>query len=239
MELSTKFILFSLLCAGAAIAAHRLQYFLLLAVVAITYFYFIFRWARKFSKIGITSADGSVSKGLDYVTSLLLVTQRFDFMGTGASKLTSTEEFEHALARCNHSQTPIRLLLAKPNSPLLKEAAKQFDTSPDDYAHRVMQSLRKLAEYKVRRSFNIEVRYHKDGPESFRLMFIDDAICLTSVNVYGKGDGSDYPQLIFSNSKKAGVDAGFYMSIKQYFESCWQNGEVWDPYSILASDGDL
>ncbi len=54
MELSTKLILFSLLCGGVAALAYHFQLPILTIVVACTYLYILYGWTRKFAAIGIT-----------------------------------------------------------------------------------------------------------------------------------------------------------------------------------------
>jgi len=114
------------------------------------------------------------------------------FLGTGAAKLTREDEFENAIRRCRPEQ-PIRFLLCKPTYDFLIEAARRFGVDRDEYKTIVTNSLRKIAELKEKYK-NIEVRFYSQF-QVFRLMFIDDSICLVSYNVMGEGDGSQLPQL--------------------------------------------
>ena len=58
----------------------------------------------------------------------------------------------------------------------------------------VKESLRFIASLRDREQKNITVRFYQQFP-AFRLMFIDDAICLMSYYIMGKGDGSKLPPI--------------------------------------------
>jgi hypothetical protein len=63
-------------------------------------------------------------------------------------------------------------------------------------------------------------------------MFIDDALCLVSYNVYGQGDGSQFPQLhVMSRSE---VTRSFYYAFQNYYEQLWKSAEEWNFESYLG-----
>jgi hypothetical protein len=212
-------------------------FFVLLALGAIIY---PLRWVYSSSQVGLYRVDTAVSTGIDYARALRLAKNSIDFLGTGAFKLTTSAEFEPAIARCNRQDRPIRFLLSHPGNPALVRAAAQAGDSPRTYQHRVQQSLSRLADLKLRRQMNIDVRFYQsvitdESPETFRLMIIDDAICLCSYNIYGRGEGRDAPQLMFRNSLNADNTKLFYICFQQYFESKWAASNAWNPQDYIDS----
>lgn len=197
---------------------------------------FIWRELNQFSNSGLIRLDHSVGKGLSYDHALRLCTNQIDFLGIGAAKLTSSPEFEKAIERCHRPPPlgPMRFLLTKPDNPLLTKSAKQRGVNPSDYSQRVNDSLEKLSRLKNDRSMNIEVRFYPSTLEHdlplFRLMFINDALCLLSYNVFGEGDGSQLPQLHLKKFKDEGERdvASFYYPFRMYFEKLWEDSSSWD-----------
>jgi hypothetical protein len=198
------------------------------------------RWFSRFSRVGLFRVDPRVESGIDYSRALRLSKNSIDFMGTGAFKLTSTAEFEAAIARCNRQDRPIRFLLSHPESRALIRAAAQARDAHDTYRHRVEQSLNKLAELAVHRHMNIEVRFYTidpshDAPENFRIMIIDDAVCLFSYNIYGRGEGRDLPQIMFRNNQHSDNTKLFYICFQQYYEKMWTSSTPWNPKTYLPA----
>lgn len=180
----------------------------------------------RFLAVGINDADAQIKKGLNYKKALSLCHSQLSFLGTGASKLIKEEEFESTLSRCV-SDRPIRFLLLKPDDATLVEAAKRAEKRPDEFENIVKGSLVKLARFKHRFK-NIEVRFYSTKPV-FRLMFIDDSICLLSYNIFGKGDGAQLPQVIISNAASVKKkEKTLYYPLSQYYEDIWNKSEEWN-----------
>lgn len=181
-----------------------------------------------FWAVGIRGADHSIREGIDYGKALKMCRNRLRFLGIGAAKLTSEVEFERALLRCVDTE-PIQLLLCRPTETSLKAAAKKLAKPEDEYQRNVVDSLRRIAELKRKRALNIEVRFHSLNPPIFRLMFIDDSLCLVSYYAMGKGDGSELPQLnIVSAPEVESKTGSFYYPLLRYFEDLWELSEPWD-----------
>jgi len=151
---------------------------------------------------------------MNYERALKACNNQLEFLGIGAWKLTKEKEFEQTIRRCNRRNVPIRFLLTKPENPLLVQAAKQYGINSKEYQSRVRESLRKIADFK-NKNINIQVRFYpsqnkRDTP-IFRLMFINDSLCLVSYHVFGEGDGSQQPQLHLKKSTKNGIKSHFFM----------------------------
>lgn len=192
-----------------------------------------FRLSKDFGpmlNVGIRGADIQVKSGIDYAKALKLAKNQLDFLGTGAAKLTSTGVvFEEALTRCHREGRPVRFLLMHPHGPALQRAARRAGVAPNEYQRRVEESLKKIGEIVQRRSLNVEVRLYKE-PSVFRLMFIDEVLCLASYNVYGEGlgDGSQLPQLHVVRGASQVDTRSFYYPLAEYFRDRWEDAEPWD-----------
>ena len=184
---------------------------------------------RQFWDVGLIGADRTVRDGLDYTRSLKMCKNSLSFLGVGARKLTEHgAEFEAAMQRCNRPNRPIRLLLCKPDNKILTTAAQNARRPPDEYTHRVRESLRSIAEYRNQRQWNIEVRFYDVSRPLFRLMFIDGWLCLASHYVFGEGDGSEWPQLHVRRRAAERDVNSLYHPFEQYFDELWDNAEIWD-----------
>ena len=191
-------------------------------------------WQQRdaFRTVGIRGADKQINQGIDYKKSLRVCQNVLSFLGIGAAKLTSEAEFEKAIGRCRQERS-IRLLLCKPTHDSLVEAARRFGRTDEAYQKKVKDSLRKIATLKERYP-NIEVRFYSDF-QIFRLMFIDDSLCLVSYNVMGEGDGSQLPQLhVFKPSQTERVENSFYYPLEIYFEQLWKSSETWNFKDYLS-----
>lgn len=183
---------------------------------------------NQFWRVGLVGADAQISKGIDYVSALNMASNSLDFLGIGASKLTEQlRPFEKAVNRCDSLGRPLRFLLSTPENADLEEIARKGGVDRDAYRSRVRESLRVIANLRNDRSKNIEVRFYDKIP-AFRLMFIDDEICLMSHYVLGKGDGSQLPQLhIIRKSGSQDVESLYY-GFHEYFENIWERSDHWD-----------
>ncbi len=194
--------------------------------------FYLWQLRNEFRAVGIRGADRQIKQGIDYKKSLRLCQNELGFLGTGAAKLTSEAEFEKAIGRCRQER-PIRLLLCKPTHDLLIEAAKRFGQNDEAYQKIVKDSLRKIATLKERYP-NIEVRFYSDF-QIFRLMFIDDSVCLVSYNVMGEGDGSQLPQLhVTKPSQTERVINSFYYPLERYFNQLWESSGAWNFEDYLS-----
>lgn len=178
--------------------------------------------------VGIYGVDREIRKGIDYQKSLLLIKNEFKFLGIGAGKLTHQKvAFEHAIKNCVQHK-PVKFLLLEPTNEILIDAANRFGRPVDEYKNIVRGSLRTIADLKQKFK-NIEVRFYQRF-QIFRMMFIDDSICLLSYNVTGEGDGSQLPQIyvikpVFENIR---VTNTLYYPLEKYFKDLWEISRIWD-----------
>jgi len=187
----------------------------------------VFLQLRPVWSVGVRGADRSAGAGLGYKKALELCHEHMDFLGTGAAKLTSESNFERVLARCRDDQ-PLRFLLSRPDTATLTAAAQRYGRDREDYARIVLGSLRKLADIKVRRALgHFQVRFY-ETPPAFRLMFVDNNLCLVSPTIYGRGDGSQLPQLHIARPRGEGASESVYHAFEIYFNDLWSRSEEWD-----------
>ena len=188
----------------------------------------IWNQLRNYWATGIVGVDRSIETGLTYSQSLRQCRSRLAFMGIGAHKLTTSSEFEEAIRRCATPTHPVRLLLSHPENDLLDTAGKKEGQGALQYQQNVRESLGKIAHLKHNRGLNIEVRLYRRDQRStriiqfFRLMFINDELCLMSYNVFGEGSGRKQPQMhIRRDVSKRDVDS-FYHAFHCHFEETWR-----------------
>lgn len=182
----------------------------------------------QFARVGLHAAQQSVASGTGYEESLRLCKDRLSFLGTGAFKLTNAINFEDTIHRIDNQSVPVRLLLSHPSNHQIEAAARKAEVDYDQYSRNVEKSLRRLAKLKMDRKLNIDVRFYSDL-QSFRMMFIDDNILLLSYNDYGKGDGSQIPQLVLLKSPLQSSSRLFYFAYEQYYETLWRESLAWNP----------
>ncbi|MBB2964473.1 hypothetical protein [Methylobacterium sp. R2-1] len=185
----------------------------------------------RFARIGLHAAHLSVEQGTDYAAALSLCRDSFLFLGTGAYKLTSAQNFDETILRCNHGVTPVRFLLSTPDNRIIANAELQADVAPGSYGDNVRRSLRKLRSLRLERGARFEVRFYKAETlrdfQNFRMMFIDDETLLLSYNVYGRGDGRHLPQQVILKSSTSATD-NFYFAYRGYFDRLWESSDPWD-----------
>lgn len=186
---------------------------------------YVWRQRNKMHKFGIVGIDQEIKKGIDYKKALSLCSNTLKFLGIGAGKLTIESEFENAIRRCKDTES-IRFLLCKPDHRQLEEAAARFGVERQEYRKRVIDSLRRISRLKEKYP-NIEVRFYEEF-QWFRLMFIDDSICLFSYNLMGEGDGSQLPQLHIATKQGGREVDSFYHVFARYFKDLWDKSEEWD-----------
>ncbi len=203
-----------------------------LIITSLMIFLYIWKEVTQFWDRGVLRLDPSINKGLDFEGALKLCKNQLDFLGIGAWKLTSNKEFEDAIRRCNRPDIPIRFLLTKPDNPLLTDAAKRSGADSAEYGRRVEASLRILAGLKMHKKMNIQVRFYpcennRDFP-LFRLLFINNSVCLFSYHVFGEGDGTQAPQLHLKRFEDRRDTDSFYYPFSVYFNHLWTDSTAWD-----------
>lgn len=204
-----------------------------LGLIAVLSYYHL-QPLHRLNLIGIVDADVTVAAGVDYRESLKLCQNQFDFLGVGASKLTSLPEFAQLVKRCNRTFRPIRLLLCDPHDLMIQIGAYREDVAVERKQQAIKQSLQYIADLKRKGNHNIEVRFYSADEElnhpKFRLVFIDNSICLVSYRVWGFGDGSGLPQLRLKVHRDGRESTGFYYPFREYFEALWKASESgrWD-----------
>lgn len=186
---------------------------------------FIFVALRGLAKLGISNAFARTSEGISAERSLKLVRKEIAFLGIGASKLTSSEEFNSALKRCKTEGQPARFLLADPKNPELTRLAAQNNKNDTAYKSRVEQSIKEIFHHGIKIGGKFEVRlYQLDNEKSlskFRMMFIDDRFCLLSHVVWNESEGGDNSQIFISRTK-SNSEQGLYTAYKEFFEDLWK-----------------
>jgi len=189
---------------------------------------------NQFWKIGLVGADKEIRTGIDYVKALRMCQNSLDFLGIGAGKLVQDQnEFRVAIERCNRADRPVRLLLIQPEDPGLKKIAKMAGKDAQAYRNGVIESLRFIARLRNEEQKNIRVRLYRDF-QAFRLMLINDSICLMTYYVLGKGDGSNLPQLhIVKTSTARDVDSLYY-GFSAYFAKVWDDSQEWNFHDFIA-----
>lgn len=164
--------------------------------------------------------------------SLNLCRNGFWFLGTGASKLTSTPNFEETLLRCSNATGNVRFLLSTPDNKIIENAEMQSGVTPNTYRGGIIKSLKVLSSLKRDRALNFEVRFYKGDTakdfEDFRMMFIDGETLLLSYNVYGRDRGLKTPQLVLKKSAFSSEESSFYYAYQSHFERLWESSQPWD-----------
>jgi hypothetical protein len=185
----------------------------------------------KFWAMGLVGADRTQTSGIDHKAALSLCHHSLDFLGVGAYKLTlHRREFEAAIKRCQREHQPVRFLLCDPDSQRLEGFARQAGDPDPEYRRRVIESLKFIAHLRNDKNFAIRVRFysHQSMP-LFRLMFIDDTLCLASHYHFGHGEGLDLPQLHVRHARRGEMEASsFYFALREYFDRLWSSAEEWD-----------
>lgn len=188
----------------------------------------------QFWRLGIIGADKTIKGGIDFGASLRLCKNSLDFLGVGAAKLVACrEDFEKAVRRCQRQDRPVRFLLSAPDNAELDNVARRARRGPAEYQQTVRSALEVLARLKVEHALNIEVRLYQELP-LFRLMFIDDTLCLASHYVFSEGDGSQLAQLHLRRfvGQARDVDSVYY-PFRLYFESLWKKATECDYQTFL------
>jgi hypothetical protein len=206
-------------------------WFFIVSLVPVTIL--VFNELNQFWKIGLVGADQEVKTGIDYVAALGMCQNSLDFLGIGGAKLVEHQkDFKAAIDRCSRSDRPVRLLLSRPDAPGLEKIAKMAGRDPRAYRDTVTESLRFISRLRNEEQKNIQVRLYGEFP-AFRLMLINDSICLMSYYVLGKGDGSNLPQLHVVKTANAPDVESLYYGFTAYFYKIWDNSQEWNFQDFL------
>jgi hypothetical protein len=85
---------------------------------------------------------------------------------------------------------------------------------------------------------NIEVRFYPSATNRdlpiFRLMFINNLICLVSYNVLGEGDGSQLPQIHLYRPDQDRDIKSFYYPFRLLFDRLWEESAIWNFRDYLS-----
>ena len=182
---------------------------------------------RPLSRLGIVDAHSRTVNGINFKSSLNLAQSSIDFLGIGADKLTSLKEFEPAMLRCGASGNRVRFLLSPPDNPILERHARRNGVDAAAYKKKVKESLDRIAKVKTEHDLAIEVRFYPADStkdlQQFRLMFIDELICLAGWTVWGKHEGKDNPQLVLRERKRIHPDITAFKAFHDHFEALWDD----------------
>lgn len=178
-------------------------------------------------RIGLIDAFETTRKGISYSSSLNLSHESIAFLGIGAHKLTSDPGFEDAIRRCSHGGGTARFLLSHPTNDLLEKLARRNGSPDDRYQKNVQDSLKTLAHLKIAKSLNIEVKFypeeHRKDFQQFRLMIINQSICLFSWTVWDEREGAGNPQVILKQSRvPRHQKSTLFKAFNDYFEELWE-----------------
>jgi hypothetical protein len=205
---------------------------LLVAIPTALIFAFLWHDVSRYWRVGVRSADASMGEALRPDKILSAVKNSLDFLGTGASKLTSESEFREAVMRVTRNGSTVRMLLSQPDSTNLRAAAQRSRKPIDAYERVVKESLRIIADLHTQEAAQIEVRFYT-GIRRFRLMFVDDLVCLFSYNVYASESPLSFPALRLVRSAEEEVRS-FYWAMEQYFVDEWNQARPWNFQEFLT-----
>ena len=128
------------------------------------------------------------------------------------------------MVRCASGGRAVRMLLSPPNHPLLETLARRNSVDPGQYSKNVRESSGRIAKVKMERVLDIQVRFYPLQEDKdlqiFRLMFLNNSICLWSWTVWVPHIGADNPQVVLLNRDRNN-QASAYNAFHDYFERLW------------------
>src|SRR3546814_2819341 len=99
----------------------------------------------------------------------------------------------------------VKFLLSSPQNPALEELARRNKRDDLSYRSRVKESIREIFKRATEAGVDFEVRLYHLNQEialpHFRLMFIDDRLCVFSQLLWSAGEGLDNPQLVLRRNE--------------------------------------
>jgi len=180
------------------------------------------------SHVGILNVHSSTSKGVSAERSLKLVNKSIAFLGIGAKKLTETKEFDLALRRCKKAGGQVRFLLSDPQNEGLSRLAKGNERSSSSYKSRVRESISEIVHKAEVSGVSCAIKLYRIDNEislpRFRLMFIDDRVCLFSNVIWNDREGLDNPQMILRHRDR-NAEANLYLFYRGIFEDLWNSAD--------------
>jgi len=180
---------------------------------------------RDLSRVGITNAFETTRQGVSAEASLKEVKGNLVFLGIGAKKLTEKPEFDEMLKRCQAANGHVKFLLSHPENEALEDLAKQNGHHDLSYRSRVKESIRDIHARAMAAGVNFEIRLYnlkqKIALPHFRLMFIDERLCIFSQVFWNKSEGLDNPQLILRRNKDQ-AQSSLYQGYYNYFDDLWE-----------------
>jgi hypothetical protein len=197
---------------------------LLLALAFLAFALLVFWVLRDLASVGITNAFATTRLGVSADDSLRQVKRDLVFLGIGAKKLTESHEFDAMLHRCAASGGSLKFLLSSPDNKALEEMARRNGRDDLSYRSRVKESIREIFTRASAARASFEVRLYNLNQEialpHFRLMFIDDRLCVFSQLLWSSGEGLDNPQLILRRDENS-AGSSLYKGYRDYFDTLW------------------
>lgn len=234
-----KLLMVAIFCVSGLFIAALFQLWSLVIAIAVSGVALAWFALRGLFRIGLIDAFARTSSGISASSSLKMAHDSIAFLGIGASKLTSDTEFEGAIRRCSSggSGGTCRFLLSSPDNQLLEKLAHQNGATSDQYKDTVRSSLKTLANMKINKSLNVEVRFHpttnRADFQQFRLMIINNKTCLMSWTVWDDTVGLNNPQMILRQSSSPGLKVTLFKAFNDYFEEMWHIGDPVDLQDYL------
>lgn len=179
---------------------------------------------RSLADVGLLNAFQTTRDGLSAGASLKLANKSISFLGIGAKKLIDDDEFDAAIRRVKDSGGNLQFLLSSPDNPALEDIARRNNRYNTAYKSRVRESISEIHNRTKMLGVRCEIRIYslsnRIALPHFRLMFIDDEICLFSQLVWNDSEGLDNPQLIVRR-KPTSQASSLYIGYKSYFDDLW------------------
>lgn len=185
---------------------------------------------------GILKVDFGAKTGITFKQSLNYCRQSFRFLGVGASKLTEDEEeFSSMVSRCIQHGEPPQLVLCDPSSPVIKKLEGIAQTTRSKFASKVRKSYTAILNIEQEIAHRLDVRqYHANDYGElpfFRLLFIDNELCLASGGLYGNQDhGVSIPQILITKRKNPGL----YTALERYYQDRLKHSYAYSRSEIEA-----
>jgi hypothetical protein len=196
----------------------------LLGGSAVLYVGLVYLTLTDLTKVGIANAFDKTSDGISAERSLSLVKTDLDFLGIGAKKLVDSPSFDKMLDRSAANKGRLRFLLSHPDNNALGQLARTNGKQDLAYQGRVRESVRELYHKAGKSTADIEIRVysltHKVALPHFRLLFIDQTLCVFSQIVWNAAEGLDNPQMIVKKTS-TNPESSFYHGYASFFEDLW------------------
>ncbi len=197
-------------------------------ILLIGTFLFVFllvQWVlHDLTQVGITNAFETTKQGVSAEDSLKQVKRDLVFLGIGAKKLTDSSEFEVMLRRCKSAGGSVKFLLSSPDNEALEQMARQNGRNDLSYRSRVRESIREIFTRGTASGVSFDVRMYNLKQQislpQFRLVFIDEKLCIFSQLRWTEAEGLDNPQLIL-RANENNAASSLYQGYRDYFEYLW------------------